>query len=125
MTNGLYHKEVKWDDEFKNAISNKILEYCDMGKMNVYFTKHSLEQFDKKNIDKYAIDLRKITSGEIFEVTVEDNDIMKFVSRCEYNDKSDVCIVVLLKENGLLIKTCWLNSKMDKHKTLDMNKYER
>lgn len=79
----------------------------------------------RKNINKHVIDFGLIVSGEIFEVKVEDKDVVKFVSRCDYNEKSDICIVILLKENGMLIKTCWLNDKTDKHKTLDMTKYIR
>lgn len=56
----------------------------------------------------------------LIEVEVLNNAVAKLVFRLQYSNQYDLCIVV--NPDGL-VRTVWLNSKNDTHKTLDTKKY--
>lgn len=64
--------------------------------------------------------------GEIFEVeTDKEGNPFKFSVRTEYDKNRDITFVFLRKNKKFIIKTVWLNNKIDKHDSLNFNKYER
>lgn len=58
----------------------------------------------------------------LIEVEVLNNTVAKLVFRVPYSNLHDLCIVV--QPNGL-VRTVWLNSIHDNHKTLDLKKYTK
>ena len=77
--------------------------------------------------DRYGIidlpDAVNLSTSKIIEVEVLNNKVTKVVFRILYDNKFDLVLVMNLP--NLSIRTVWLNSKTDKHRTLDRNKYDK
>lgn len=108
-----YHIVVKFD---KEKIAN--IDFC---KLHLIFTKHFKQRACLKRIPKpYKALLKR---GKIFEYCTDDNEnLLKFVIRCKYNENCDVCYV--LTPTGRVI-TGWWQDTNDSHSTLKINLYER
>lgn len=71
-----------------------------------------------------------IEENQVVEVTFENSRIVKGVVRVPYNERLDLVLVVFPPPVGLdlvkfiTIKTLWLNTAEDTHKTLDRSKYK-
>lgn len=63
------------------------------------------------------------TLPHIFELTVEQGEVVKLGARTHYDDERD--IVLILKPAAGVIVTAWINVKGDAHHTLNEEKYER
>lgn len=62
--------------------------------------------------------------GQIIEVEVWNNHIVKAVVRTTYNDICDLILVLIPGSPAeATVKTCWLNRRDDNHRTLDRTKY--
>lgn len=59
--------------------------------------------------------------AQIIEVEAYNDQPVKAVYRQSYNEKIDICIVVLL--DSKLVKTVWANEKNDTHRTINLSKY--
>lgn len=121
----LYHRNIKWSEDFDKQI-NLFLDSTN----NFIYSKHLVNQKDyKHNINlkrlRWIIDKIKNNHYKAFECEIDNNKVIKFVIRTSYiYNKNHISIVFLPKENGILIKTAWLNDKDDKHYTLRRDKYE-
>lgn len=112
----LYHKELGFPEklQFKS-------EYA----LHLKYTQHAKrasqsDRYGKIELPKYLI----FNRHDIIEVETDDNKIIKkVVVRTKYNKKYDLCLAILLENN--IVKTVWLNSVEDKHKTLNKSKYEK
>lgn len=53
------------------------------------------------------------------------NGVTKIITRIlnRYNRKQDLCCAIAIDNDGMYIKTVWLNNKGDKHYTLNQKKY--
>lgn len=107
----LYHVELGFPKSIKKISGMFLLDY----------TEHAIKA--SKN-DRYGdiilpkhIDIKKAT---LIEMEVIDNVMVKGVYRIEYNELYDLVLVIT---NFRVVKTVWLNSKEDKHATLDESKY--
>lgn len=58
---------------------------------------------------------------EIFEIEVENLKITKVGCRISYNDKLDLTLIICITDYS--VKTVWFNLKSDRHKTIDLSKY--
>ena len=122
----LYHREVAWDNYF-DFCCRKLLNRRD-----IVLSEHAKESFETRDIDKgYVFTLLKYNrKGEIFEVEKNGKYIDKFVIRLPYDLENDVCVVLRdsfdrdTQAPYLYLVTAWLNSRDDKHYTLDTSKYE-
>ncbi len=66
----------------------------------------------------------KVCPESVIEVETDSNGkIIKILVRLEYNDKFDLCLAIIPIEKQARIKTGWLNSRSDNHRTLDITKY--
>ena len=63
------------------------------------------------------------TLPHVFEVTVENSEIVKVGARTNYDDERDIVLIIMPYEN--LLKTAWINVKGDAHHTLDESKYAK
>ncbi len=88
------------------------------------YSRHSLQAAKE---DRYGViklpETITFSKRNIVEISTLDNIIVdKIVVRLNYDKKSDLILVILLKNN--ICKTCWLNLKSDSHTTLKKEKYE-
>ena len=121
----LYHKRVFWDKRF-DIDARKLME-CD----NFTYSQHLIEHLLMFNKDKKhsitAHDLSRILDNirdrkqnyYLYEVEVENGNVVKAVVRTSYDKENDISIVYRDK----CIVTAWLNKKSDRHFTLDKKKY--
>lgn len=61
------------------------------------------------------------TEPHVFEITVEDMDVVKLAARWEYNEEMDISVVAEPRDGTLI--TAWRNNKDDCHDTLDESEY--
>jgi hypothetical protein len=80
--------------------------------------------------DRYGrIVLPRILNADtalLVEAEVKPNgELLKAVYRVRYNDTHDLVLVVNRSNDGvgLFVRTVWLNSRVDSHKTLDRRRY--
>jgi len=109
----LYHFEIG----FPKGLITKF------GVIEVTYKRHALNAAET---DRYGrIDLPRTINtdtAKAIEVEVINRQVVKIVYRTKYNDDFDL-ILVLSRDAS--VRTVWLNSVNDKHKTLDRNKYDK
>lgn len=116
----LYHRDVYLPASLVNLLPK--------GLLNVYTTQHARERARQLGLGycPSCLDCRDIDT-EVIEVDTDDNGQVKIVYRVPYSTKSDLCLAVLFCDEGaesfFLLKSCWLNDKLDTHKTLDTTRY--
>lgn len=99
--------------------------------MRLHYSEHAKKAAQS---DRYGfINLETVIKTEgakVIEVETDDRtkQPIKVVIRKNYDQYNDICIVILLNKavsGGFLVKTVWLNSKFDAHKTLDHARYAK
>jgi len=109
----LYHFEIG----FPKGLETKF------GVIEVTYKRHALNAAET---DRYGrIDLPRTINtdtAKAIEVEVINRQVVKIVYRTKYNDDFDL-ILVLSRDAS--VRTVWLNSVNDKHKTLDRSKYDK
>ena len=118
----LYHSSIYFLDSFNTQSLTLIKSVKNL-------SNHLWEHIDNSNQKRYNIDVAKLylilnsineSNCHPFEVETTDGIVSKCVIRCEYDESSDISIVV---RDGFVL-TSWLNQKDDFHTTLDRSKYE-
>ena len=67
-----------------------------------------------------------VEARDIVEVEVTNGAAVKAVVRLGYSDTQDVCFALLAPVGGVaFVKTFWLNSANDNHRSLNRSKYSR
>lgn len=107
-----YHVEVAYSQNVIDSI------YSMVGSM-VFKGSHHFNS-SPRHLPLPTKDLLK--GGRIIEYYVDNNQVIKAVFRCKYNNVYDICYVV--KPNGFIV-TAWLNNSNDEHHTLDHSLYEK
>lgn len=113
MKQGLYHKDL---ENFPTLnVANK--------EVTPHYTIHA---FDSAENDQYDVILLPATINlsktDIFEIEIGKHDtIEKICIRMSYSKDYDLCMAII--PDGLIVKTVWLNSRDDNHKTLDKTRY--
>lgn len=111
----LYHKNLGFPKNISNWDEVK----------RFYYAKYSFHAQNAAENDRYGKILlpRMIdfTNAEIIEIETEGNLVIKCVGRIPYNKDFDL-VVVIIPQNSF-VKTVWLNSKTDKHLTLQKWRY--
>lgn len=113
MKQGLYHKDLENFPTLNVADKNVKPRY-------------TIHAFDSAENDRYGVILLPATinlsKAVIFEIEIGKNDtIEKVCIRMSYNKDYDLCMAII--PDGLVVKTVWLNSVEDSHRTLDTGKY--
>jgi len=113
LKDGLYHKEVYMPEvEIISSIEQ------------VNYTLHAL---DAAESDPYDVIILKneydFSKSDTIEIEVKDNEVIKLVSRFDYNNEYDLIVVIVPQNKN--VKTLWLNEKNDTHLTLDTSKYNK
>jgi hypothetical protein len=127
-----YHREIGFPDVEKPT-----------GKFDVEATSHARQESNNDRYGGFNLPTRvnltqamyerdpKEATGEekgeetvphIFEITVEDGDVVKLGARTHYDDERDIVLIIKPFEN--LLKTAWINVKGDAHHTLNREKYD-
>jgi subtilisin-like proprotein convertase family protein len=113
----LYHREVYLPNNILNALE---------GEFKIIYGIHAIKQARVK----YGLrgqDLpssAQTTIANIIEVEIIGNRIVKIVVRLPFDNRDDICVPLIPQSPGeLFAKTMWLNSRSDRHRTLDKAKY--
>jgi hypothetical protein len=90
------------------------------------YTHHANQQADKRDI--LLPRTVSITAGSIVEAVVDDDLIIyKLVVRLtSYSRHKDLVMVIVpnFQKRSGIVKTVWINRKLDTHKTLDLSQYD-
>ena len=124
----LYHKKVFWHnsfDELAKSLFNK--------NYSLHLFEHLLYSTDKHGMTMRELDriIDELMENKrcyfLYEVeTVSKDKISKCVLRTGYDVDRDISIVFANNKDGkLIVKTAWLNNKLDRHFTLNSRKYYR
>ena len=123
----LYHREVYWPVGI-----DRILPQCfeSWNEVELQYSPHARKEANSDRYGKVKLpETINLETAYIFEVEINDSGVLnKIVARVPYNNKFDLVIVMKVNQyvvNYVIVKTIWLNSVDDKHKTLDESKYER
>jgi hypothetical protein len=99
------------------------------GLINFIFSKHSKEAIQTDEYSKVSLNVSSylnLAFADIFEIAVQNNEVIKFACRSRYNNKFDITMVIAIRPNDVyLLCTCWLNKKEDEHPHLKNYLYER
>lgn len=113
----LYHKDVFFKPHFHTFA---------MKGVSLKFSAHLVERLIERGIDtkKIPVIINNVANVKVIEVETEDDGmtVHKQLVRYPYDSSND--LVMAIVRNGL-VKTAWVNSKTDNHRTLDKSKYER
>lgn len=111
----LYHKDIGFPEDVKMPT----------GFSPVLKLRYSSHARDEAASDRYGnlelppvVDLRK---GQVVEISVVGNTVVKMVVRFPYDDKKDLVLVIQPADG--FVRTVWANEKNDQHKSLNRNKY--
>lgn len=110
----LYHSDIGFPKGIKMPSGTRTLKY----------TRHALSaaQSDRYgNIDKLPNKIN-MSVYKPFEVKVDDGKVTKVGYRVTYNDNFDLILIINPLNNKVI--TLWLNSKRDKHSTLQKGRYD-
>lgn len=116
IANGLFHKDIGLPISPNRIIFHGTLNYSN----------HAIKA---ANSDRYGkINLPKILNTKndnvtLIELETKNGRPFKGVYRMPHCQKYDIVIVVLYETR--LVKTVWLNSRTDAHKTLGASKYTK
>ena len=89
---------------------------------DVIASSHAIHAAEDDNI--HLPNTVNISGHNIIEVeSYKDTTEVKIVVRLSYNAGYDLIVVVFFGKAGAMLKTVWLNSKSDLHRTLDESKY--
>lgn len=124
----LFHKDVFLKQTHYKKCHSMLMhrKYCYGEHANQALLDDGITNEDFENV-LYDIQTRQLRY-ELIEVE-ENNYIEKFVIRVQFNDDEDMCIVFgncydkENKEPYLFIRTIFMNSHTDQHKSLDRSKY--
>lgn len=114
MRNGLYHSSIH--------IPAQILEALPTGAIKLNYSFHAIQSSKNDRYGNFSLPTSiEISNKDIVEVEVFNNKPVKMVVRKSFTSSHDLVLVVL-PESGF-VKTTWLNSRFDNHRTLDRSKY--
>lgn len=120
----LYHREIKWFDNFDNESLNLVGSTQKLSKHLYHHIKYDKDRSHNLTLKGVYTALNRIKTYEYiepFEVeTDENNHAIKCVVRTYYDRYNDICLVITKD----LVVTAWLCDYRDNHKTLNKNKYE-
>lgn len=96
----------------------KGVEFTDIGGLTPSF--HARTRAADLNIGRIPTSFSP-KRAKVVEITVEQGTVTKILAREELDTHRDLCYVFLT--GSRLIKTVWINTKCDKHYTLDRTKF--
>jgi len=111
MKNGLYHKDIYMP---KLNVADKDIQ--------LDYTYHAIYASETDKYEKISLPSKvNVSKGEIIEIEIVDNKLIKLVVGVPYNSKYNLFLVIV--QDCARVKTVWLNEISDKHITLDRSKY--
>ena len=124
MKDGMYNREIFWPDELE-----KIVQDFFGHKMMVCRTEHYDQRIEEYHLSRGAY--RTALSGQVIEVVLSGNCVVKAVTKIPNRRREDKCIVFAisfcwdsyLERFVAIVKTAWENDKDDNHPTKDVKKY--
>lgn len=116
LQTGLFHKDIGLP-----ISPNRIIFHAQLKYSNHALKAAQNDRYGKINLPETLN--TKLDNVTLIELETKNGKPFKGVYRMPYNDKHDIVIVLLYETR--LVKTVWLNSKTDAHKTLDVSKYTK
>lgn len=89
--------------------------------LELWYSAHAESQaYSKYKIRPNSLRKNIVVKREnIIEIAVtEQGSLEKFVARFPFSCQDDICMVIMPKGRAWLVKTVWLNSVSDHHRTL-------
>jgi len=106
-----------WTKILNIATHPELAKYS-LGKVHLSYTAHAQARSVEKNINIQAIEL--ISAGSIVEIETLGTAVTKIVARLAHDSEYDkVLVLVPVNKVSYRVITCWLNHKLDMHKTLN------
>ncbi len=113
----LYHKDIGFPE---SLVINETI-------FNLGYTNHALKRKHRESGNVLVLpQVVKMTTNNVIEIGTEDNkNISKVVLRIAFDKRQDMVLVLkpYFDKKKATVITFWLNSKQDKHSTLDKTKY--
>ena len=106
LRDGLYHKDIYLPQELLEKLPDKI--------NTIVYTKHAVEIAQQRKIRLPD----RIYGGQIFEVEIMNNTIVKACYRIRSYKNTDLCLVFHTYPSRMLCITAWLNDKTCVHTNL-------
>jgi hypothetical protein len=111
VSNIAFHKDVFLPERLANLAAQFY---------NLKYTKHARQAClsDRYGVitPPFHVDLKP---NQIIEAYLCGKTIEKITVRVDYNSDFDLVMVLIPLQGKATVKTCWLNSRNDTHKTLD------
>lgn len=64
-----------------------------------------------------------LSQFEVVEIAAFENECTKLVVRGKFDETRDVVFVLIPGRESHFVKTCWMNLRTDRHKTLNRSRY--
>ncbi len=112
----LFHADV-W-------MPSQLAPFMPKGSIKLNWSKHAIAALWN---DRYAFGTETVplfvhtNEATPIEVEFDGKAVTKVLYRFRLDNTRDYCVVVI-PQTGV-VKTCWINRVLDKHKTLDVSKY--
>jgi hypothetical protein len=110
----VYHRDIGFPPEFVKPT----------GRVPIFYGAHARNAAQNDRYGRirlqYSINLNNF---DVIEVAFNSGDVVKYLFRGGYDKDYDLCIVLMPSARKWFCKTVWLNSKTDRHNTLDVTKY--
>lgn len=122
MKDGLYSKQVYWNNEIQNKVEELLSQ-----KWYLVPTHHYYNKIEILGVPKGVY--RATLYGDVIEVELQNNEISKIITRIPDRIDShnrDICMALSIhKEQNytITIKTLWTNLKSDTHLTINKSNY--
>lgn len=118
-----YHKKIYFPDSEKLKL---IIEALNKQSWQ-YISKHAINELknERLNLEEIGQFLKgkQFTFEELFEYKkTKEGNIYNLVFRVQYKQYCDIILVVSMNKSLI---SAWVNSRTDKHFTLNANNYER
>ena len=116
--NGLYSKQIFWPTELQF-----IVEWTLSHRYEIFSTEHMREKAHQLNVPIGAC--KASLYGEVVEAEVNHGIVTKIVTRLphRFDNTVDICFAIAFDDDGVHVKTLWLNNRKDNHFTIDESKY--
>lgn len=118
MYNGTYNKAVSWNSEIDNLISIKL-----SNRYIITCGHHARQRIAENGLSPKVY--KASLYGEVVEVEFVDGAVHKIITRLPHRTLPyDICSAVMFNGSEAFVKTVWLNSSTDNHRTIRKENYK-
>lgn len=118
MVEKLYHFEIGLPEGFEKPEQ----------RVSINYGRHARKEAFQDRYGRITLPSSiALGSFRVIEVGMIDGKVSKILFRGTLDETRDLCIVLIpgADDKPWFAKTCWINLKSDKHRTLDTTRYEK